>query len=158
MKLPESFYCKHTCTLTAYWVESPLKYFPWAAMHLAQWCYHCLKSFWNSCCGIAFSAASYFFWDFQCPEIFIPLRQALLLETARSHVEQNQRNGSMFHYSNWFLGQKLLDRECLVGCNIVMVENPITGPKFRPFSTYSFMWPLHYFHIISLADCLALWN
>jgi len=39
-----------------------------------------------------------------------------------------------------------------------MVENPIIGPKVRPFSTHSFMKPLHYFHIISLVDFLVLWN
>jgi len=43
-----------------------------------------------------------------------------------------------FHFSNRFLGQKLLDRECLVSWSIVMVENPIVGPKFRPFSVHSF--------------------
>jgi hypothetical protein len=30
--------------------------------------------------------------------------------------------------------------------SIVMMENPVIGPKFRPF------------HIISLVDCLALCN
>jgi hypothetical protein len=40
----------------------------------------------------------------------------------------------------------------------VMVENPITGTKFRPFSTQSLMKPLKYFYIISLFHCLALWD
>jgi hypothetical protein len=39
-----------------------------------------------------------------------------------------------------------------------MVENPITGPKFRPFSVHSFILLLQYFHIMSLIDCLAFWN
>jgi hypothetical protein len=55
--------------------------------------------------------------------------------------------GWVFHFSNRFLGQKLLDRERLVSWSIVMVENPIVGPKFRPFYTHSFT-----FHTISLVD------
>jgi len=39
-----------------------------------------------------------------------------------------------------------------------MVENPIIVLKFRAFSMHSFTHPLQYFHIISLVDCLALWN
>jgi len=34
-----------------------------------------------------------------------------------------------------------------------MVENPISGPKLRPFSTHSFMKLVQYFHIKSLVDC-----
>jgi hypothetical protein len=30
-------------------------------MHFAQRCRHCWKYFWNSCCGIAFSAVDTFF-------------------------------------------------------------------------------------------------
>jgi hypothetical protein len=56
------------------------------------------------------------------------------------------------------LGQKLLDRERLVSWSIVMVENPIVGSKFRPFSTHSLTKAIQYFHIISLVECLALWN
>jgi hypothetical protein len=33
----------------------------------------------------------------------------------------------MFHFSNRFLGQKLLERERLVSWSIVMVENPVVG-------------------------------
>jgi hypothetical protein len=47
--------------------------------------------------------------------------------------------GWVFHFSNRFLGQKLLDRESLESWNSVMMENPITVPKFSPSSTYSFM-------------------
>jgi hypothetical protein len=39
-----------------------------------------------------------------------------------------------------------------------MVENSIIWPKFKAFSMHSFTQPLQYFHIISLVDCLALWN
>jgi hypothetical protein len=38
-----------------------------------------------------------------------------------------------------------------------MVENPIAGLKFRPFSMHNSMLLLQYFHILSLIDCLALW-
>jgi hypothetical protein len=41
--------------------------------------------------------------------------------------------GWVFHFINRFLGHELLDTECLVSWSIVMVENPIVGPKFRPF-------------------------
>jgi hypothetical protein len=37
------------------------------------------------------------------------------------------------------MGQKQLDRECLVNWSIVMVKNAIVGPKFRPSSKHSFM-------------------
>jgi hypothetical protein len=46
--------------------------------------------------------------------------------------------GWVFHSSNQFLDKKLPGREYLMNWSIVMVENPITGQKFRPFSTHSF--------------------
>jgi hypothetical protein len=36
--------------------------------------------------------------------------------------------GWVFHFSNRFLGQKLLDRESLVSWSTVMVDNPTVGP------------------------------
>jgi hypothetical protein len=79
--------------------------------------------FWNTCCGIAFSA-------------IVPLRQTFFeTEVIRSQIVGT---GWVFYFSNRFLGQKLLDREYLVSWKIVMVENPIAGLKFRPFSTHSF--------------------
>jgi hypothetical protein len=42
---------------------------------------------------------------------------------------------AVFHFSVRFLGQKLLDKELLVKWRTVMAENPIVGPKFRPFSS-----------------------
>jgi hypothetical protein len=50
--------------------------------------------------------SSHFFGCLQYPEIFVPLCGCSISV-------------------NCFLGQKLLDRERLVSCNIVMVENPI---------------------------------
>jgi hypothetical protein len=47
--------------------------------------------------------------------------------------------GWVFHFSNGFLGQKLLDRERLVSWSIVVVENRIIGPKFRPLSAHNFV-------------------
>jgi len=55
---------------TAYWEGSPLKYSPWAAMHLTQQCCHCWKHFWNSCCRIAFMASSHFVRCLQYSEIW----------------------------------------------------------------------------------------
>jgi hypothetical protein len=71
--------------------------------------------------------------SFQCHHHFFSL------ETARSHLEPNQGKGWVFHLSNQFLGQKLLAREHLMSWSIIMVENSIVGPKFRPFSTHKFM-------------------
>jgi hypothetical protein len=39
-----------------------------------------------------------------------------------------------------------------------MVENPIVGSKFRPYSIHSFTHLLQYFQIISLVESLAFWN
>jgi hypothetical protein len=41
----------------------------------------------------------------------------------------------IFHFSIRFLGPKLLDRERHVSWSIVM-ENPVVGQNFRPFSTH----------------------
>jgi hypothetical protein len=51
-----------------------------------------LETFWNSCCGTAFSAVITFFGCLQYPEIFVPLKQTLFLETATSHLEPNKGN------------------------------------------------------------------
>jgi hypothetical protein len=55
-------------------------------------------------------------------------------------VIRNQIRGTgwVFSFSNRFLGHKLLERERLVSWSIVIVKNPIVGPKFRPFSTHGF--------------------
>jgi hypothetical protein len=47
--------------------------------------------------------------------------------------------GWVLHFSNSFLGQKLLDREGLARWSIVMVENSRFGPMFRPFSQLNSM-------------------
>jgi hypothetical protein len=69
---------------------------------------------------------------FQYPEIFVPLRQTLFLETATSHSEPNDGNRGVLHFSNQFLDQKLPDRERLVSWSIVMAENYIVGPSSLP--------------------------
>jgi hypothetical protein len=51
-----------------------------------------LETFWNSCCGMAFSVIVTFLWLIQYPETLVPLRQTSFLETARSHSEPNQGN------------------------------------------------------------------
>jgi hypothetical protein len=90
-EVPGMIYCKHTRILSAYWEGSPSKYTPWVVLHFARWC-HCWKHLWNSCCGIAFSTVVRFFRCLHYPEIFVPLRQTLFLETARSHSELNVGN------------------------------------------------------------------
>jgi hypothetical protein len=90
--------------------------------------------------------SSHFYGCLQNPEI-IPLIQTLFLEPARSHSEPTRGKR----------GEELLDRDCLMSCSIVMVENPI-GPKFQPLSMHIIMQSLQYFHIISMVHCLALWN
>jgi hypothetical protein len=75
----------------------------------------------------------------QYPEIFVPFRQTLFFETARSHQEPIQRNIQGYSISIIsFWGQKQRDGEDLVSWSIV-VENPIIGPKFGHFSAHSFM-------------------
>jgi hypothetical protein len=53
--------------------------------------------------------------------------------------------GLVFHFSNRFLGQKLLDREDLESWSIVMVENAVAMRKFMPFSTDSYTEHLNIF-------------
>jgi hypothetical protein len=113
-----NYFTKLTCMLTACWEGSPSKYFPWAAMHLAQWCCHCWKLFWNSCCWIAFSSfvTFFFFFFFGClryPEIFVPLRQTLFVETSRSHSEPYQGNvvSVTFQWTIFFFVRNCL-KEC----------------------------------------------
>jgi len=91
MKFPEGFYCKHTCVLTAYWEESPSKYSPSAAVHLAQRCCHCWKHFqcrWH----ISFLGC------LQYPKVFVPLKQTFFLKVARSNSRKNQGNRVGVHF------------------------------------------------------------
>jgi hypothetical protein len=70
------------------------------------------ETFWNPCCGTAFSAViTLFFGCLQNNEISIPLRQT---SWKQPEVIQSQIRGIgwVFHFSNRFLCQKLLDREC----------------------------------------------
>jgi hypothetical protein len=91
-----------------------------------------LETFWNSDVE-SLQCYCHFSWCLQYPEIFVCLSLTLFLEITRSYSEPSQG----FHISNQFLGQKLLlDRELFVSWSIVTVENPIIGPKFRPFSTH----------------------
>jgi hypothetical protein len=84
---------------------------------------------WNS-----FQYRRHFFYArFQYPEIFVPLRQTLFLEPAEVIWSQIRETEWVLNFSNRFLGQKLLDRKRLVSWSIVMVENPIVGPKLRFF-------------------------
>jgi hypothetical protein len=142
MKFTEWFYCKpHTCILTAYWEGSPSKCSPWVAMHLAQRCCHCWKHFWESCCVISFSTFLTYFRRLQTPEIFVPLRQALFLETAITQLIRSQIRGigRVFHFSNRILGQKLLDRERIwaVALSWWRIQS-LVEPKFGPFPKHSF--------------------
>jgi hypothetical protein len=80
--------------------------------------------------------SSYSFSCLQYTEIFVHLKLSLILQTAKVIRSQIRGIGWVFHFNNRFLGQKLLDRERLVSWSIV--ENPIVGSKFRPFSTHGF--------------------
>jgi len=55
--------------------------------------------------------------------------------------------------TNRFLGQKLLDRECLVSWNIVMVDSLILDSNFGPFSSTALRN-----RFIIFADFLVVWN
>jgi hypothetical protein len=98
-----------------------------------------LETFWNSCCRIAFSATITFTFH-----VFAILKSSSLYDRLyfwkQSIVVGSQIRGNewVLNFSNWFLGQKLLERERLVSWNIIMVENPNVGPKFGHFSRHSF--------------------
>jgi hypothetical protein len=66
-----------------------------------------LEIFWKFSCGIAFSAVITFFEYLQYPEIFVPLSQALFLETEVIWI-QIRGTGWVLRFSHHFLGQKLL--------------------------------------------------
>jgi hypothetical protein len=142
MKFQEWLYRKpHICTLTTFWDRSPSKYSPWAAMHLAQRCCHCWKYFWNSCCGITFSAIVTFYWMSSVSWNLYLFRADFIFENSHKsfEIKSGEQGGCSISVID-FLGQKLLDRERLVSWSIVMVENPIFEPKFRHFSTHSFKY------------------
>jgi hypothetical protein len=70
-----------------------LKYFPWAAMHLQPNDAATVGNIFETSIVEQLSVTSHFiFGCFQYPEILVPLRHTLFLETARSHLELNQRN------------------------------------------------------------------
>jgi hypothetical protein len=72
---------------------------------------HCWKHFWNSCCGIAFSAVVPFFGCLQNPKIFVTSRQTLFLERATSNSEPNQGNrvGVPFQQSIFWARNSLIE-------------------------------------------------
>jgi hypothetical protein len=122
-------YLYHTCMLTAYWEGLLSKYSCWTAMPFTQQCCH----WWNSYYRTTFSATVTFVWMSSVSWNLCPFKSDF-------EVIQSQIRGKrwVLHFSNWSLGQKLLDSECLASYSIVMVEDPITGPKFRPSSVHSF--------------------
>jgi len=131
MKFPEWCYYKlHTYIQLT-------EVFPLSSCVLSSTMLLLLELFWNSCYGIDFSAVITFFRCFQYSEI-VSLRQTLTLETSKVIWSQMRGIGWVFRFSNGFLGQKLLDRERFVSWSIVMVENSIVEPNFRPFCMYSF--------------------
>jgi hypothetical protein len=100
---------------------------------------HCWKYFWKSCFGKISVLSSYFL------DVFSVLKSSSLLgrlyfckvpEVIRSQIKETEW---VFHFRNRFLNQKLLDRKRFVSWSIVTVENPVVGPKFRPFSMHSFI-------------------
>jgi hypothetical protein len=124
---------QYTSILAAYWQRSP-----WAAMNLAEWCCQCWKHFWNSCCGIAFSAIITFSWMSSTSWNLYPFKADFIFGNSEKSFRAKQGEQHGCYISVIDLGQKLLDRECLVRWSTVMVENPITGPKFSPFSMHNF--------------------
>jgi hypothetical protein len=109
MKFPEWFYFKHTCVLTAYWEGSPSKYSPSVAMHSAQRCCHCWKHFWNSSCGMTFSAVLTFLYIFNILKSSSLYGRFYFWKQPRVIRSQIRGIGWVFHFSNPFLGQKLTE-------------------------------------------------
>jgi len=94
----------------------------------------------------------------QYPKLFVPLSQILFLETARSHSEPYKGNRMGVPFQQPIFGPETAWQKAPCKLEHCHGEEANLGPNFRPFSTYSFTIQLQYLHIISLVDCLALWN
>jgi hypothetical protein len=126
-KFPEWFYCTLTYTLTAYWGGTPSKYFPWAAVPFAQWCYRCWEHLWFSCCGIASSACVIFLWTPTVSWNLSPIKADFIFGNSQKSFggySEFSITALKFRARNW-----LLDRECLVSWGTVVVGNPVAGPS-----------------------------
>jgi hypothetical protein len=71
---------------------------------------------WLSCCGVAFSdVVTFFFLDVFSFLKSLPLKGRLYLWKQPEVIwNQIKEIGWVFHFTNWFLGQKLFNKECLV--------------------------------------------
>jgi hypothetical protein len=87
---PKTFGYTLVLVFTAYWLESPSKYSPGAAVHLVQQCCHCWKFLLLTNFQCRHHILFYVFSTVKSSSV--PLRQTLFLETARSHSEPNQVN------------------------------------------------------------------
>jgi hypothetical protein len=135
MKFLEWFYCKHTSIFKSlYWEGSPSKYSPLSSCALCPTMLLLLKTFLELLLSNSLQCCYHISLD-----VFSILKSASLggrlyfWKQPEVIWSQIRGKGRVFHFSNRFLGQKLLDREYFVSCSIVMVENPIIRPKFRPF-------------------------
>jgi len=72
---------------------------------------------------------------FHYTTIFVPLRQTLFWKEPEVIWTQMRGIRWLLLFSNLFFGP---ERERLLSCSIVMVQNGIVGPKFRHFSMHSF--------------------
>jgi hypothetical protein len=129
------FNCMPVFIFTACWDGSPLNSYALGPTLLPLLEIFLEILLWNSfqChCDIFFwmSSMSWKLCPFKANFIFGKQPQVI-----RSQI---RGTGWVFHFSDRFLGHKLLDRERLMSWIIVMVENPTVEPKFRPFSAYSF--------------------
>jgi hypothetical protein len=126
MKFPERFYCKRTCMLTVYWGGGGVT---WAARHLVQPLLETFLEllFWNrSQCHHHMSLCSAS-WNLR------PSKADFIFGNSWKSLSANQEWGgcSISVFAFWA-------RNCLTApheLELVIMENPIIGPKFRPFYT-----------------------
>jgi len=116
---------------------------PWAAMHLAQRCYHFWKHFLELLLWNIFQCRSHIFWTFSLSLNIHPLK-ADFISGNRSYSEPYRGGrGDMvvvpFQYFIFWPETAWLYRKNRVSWSIVMMENPIIGPNFRPFFKPNFM-------------------
>jgi hypothetical protein len=59
-----------------------------------------LETFWNSCCGIAFSVITFFFWLSSVSQNFRPFKADFIFRNkSLSELNEGNRVGVLFHYS-----------------------------------------------------------
>jgi len=138
MKFPEWFYYKHSCIFIAYRRGAPSKYSPWAAMNLVHWRYQCWKHFLELLLWNRSQCHHHIFWISSTSWNLHPFKTDFNFGNNQKPFGAKAGKSGRCSISLSDFWTKTAWK-CLVSWSIVMVENPMVGPKFRPLSTHSFM-------------------